>query len=260
MYKIAKIAKYTGLLVMASILLVSCSKGLNNSTTYSPGQIAEAIITAQYRDSMLQPLLPDDDYFNGYLTNIYKLDTDEIIDGAIYYSVGMLADEIAVLQLADDASADDVKNSLIKYKDSRADAFRGYAPEQTSIIESSAIVKHGVYVALLICEKPQNAESVFLACFSSDPPDIKSTAEPMAPGISPPKDDSVATPGITGGGSSDKKINSPTDNTGNDQSDIIIPAHTGNDQSDIVNPDPPEKPADEPSDNPKQITVPSEKP
>jgi len=165
-----------GLIVTASLLLTSCNTSLKTVTQYSPGQIAEAVITSQDSISVLQPLLPDDDYYADYLLDIYQFKTDIIIDGAVYYADGMLADEIAVFLLSDNSGVKDIKDALVKYKESRTEEFTGYAPEQAAILENGVVITHGNYVALLICENPQNAEAVFLTCFSDNPPKIKDKA------------------------------------------------------------------------------------
>ncbi|MHB1152233.1 MAG: DUF4358 domain-containing protein [Eubacteriales bacterium] len=164
------------LIVTASLLLTSCNMRLKLVTPYSLSQIAEAVITSQDSISALQPLLPDDDYYAVYLSDVYGIKTDTMIDGAIYYADGMLADEISVFLLPDNSSAGNIKDMLVKYKERRLDAFTGYAPAQAAILENGVVVTHGNYAALLICENPQKAEAVFLACFSDNPPKIKYTA------------------------------------------------------------------------------------
>ena len=167
-----KLNKTLGMTVLAFLMLSSCSMNKNITTQYSPVQIAQAIITGQESISVLQLLLPIEEYYSEYLTDIYILEADTIKDGAIYYFSGMMADEIAVLLIDDASKVKDVKDALVTYKERRTEAFMGYAPEQAAILENSIVVAHGNYVALLICENPQKAESVFKECFSSNPPKI----------------------------------------------------------------------------------------
>ena len=176
-----QVYKTLGIVVAASLLLSSCGKKVESTTRYSPAQIVEAIISAQGNISPLEPLLPEDDYYPEYLENIYHLDVDSIKDGAIYYAHGMQADEISVFLLADSTSANDIKEALTIYKERRAEAFMGYAPEQAAILDNSIVAVNGDYVALLICEEPQNAQSVFMACFSDNPPKISRDIELLKP-------------------------------------------------------------------------------
>ena len=162
-------------MVTVSLLFLfsSCDMSLKTDTPYSLSQISEAVISSQPNISAMQPLFPDDDYFNEYLSNIYQLNADDIKDGAIYYTDGMLADEIAVLLLKDNSNIRDIEAALTSYKENRQSVFLGYAPKQADILERSIITSQGDYVALLICENSQKAESVFKACFSSNLPEIR---------------------------------------------------------------------------------------
>jgi hypothetical protein len=156
----------------AVFLFTSCAGNSQPATAYSPGQVAAAILSALADIQPLRPLLPSDSYFADYLSEIYRIDDTAIEDGAIYYSLGVRADEIAVLLLADDSDADSVKDALISYKENRKPAFEGYAPKQAAILENGVVVTRGNYIALLICEETQEAEKVFAACFGENPPPI----------------------------------------------------------------------------------------
>lgn len=211
-----RIYRILGLIIIASLLLASCGTRLENDTQYSLSQIAEAIITSQDSISALQPLLPDDDYYKNYLLDVYQIKTGTVIDGAIYYADGMLADEIAVFLLPENAGVKDIKDTLVKYIEMRTDAFTGYAPEQAAILENGVVITHDNYVAMLICEKPQNAESVFLACFSDNPPEIKEKAAVLSS-----KDDEYKSDEDTSGTVDEKMTEEPSDETDNHKKDIF---------------------------------------
>ena len=159
------------IILLAAVILTTgaCSRPQPVSS-YSPSQIAEAVISAQKNITVLHPLSPEDDYYSEYLTNIYRIDIDIIEDGMIWYSFGMSADEITVFTVADGANVKDIKEGLLAYIGRRAAAFTGYAPNQAAIVENGVVAVHGSYVALLICEDTKGAESVFMACFSNEPP------------------------------------------------------------------------------------------
>lgn len=212
----SQIFKTSGLIVIASLLLTSCTMSSKTVTQYSLSQIAEAIIASQDSISALQPLLPDDDYYADYLLDVYQFKTDTIIDGAIYYANGMLADEIAIFLLPDSSGVKDIKDTLVKYKERRTDAFTGYAPEQAAVLENGVVITHGNYVALLICEKPQNAESVFLAYFSDNPPKTKDKAA-----LSSSKDDENSPDADKSGADNEKMIEEPSDEIDDNKKDIF---------------------------------------
>lgn len=170
------------LAVAAAVALSACAANPKAATSYSPRQIAEAVISAQGDISALLPLLPDDGYYADYITDIYQMDADKIKDGAIYYASGMQADEIAVFLVSGKSGADDAREALLRYADHRADVFMGYAPEQAAKLENGIVAVRGDYVALLVCKDPQKAESTFLACFSGKPPKIGDISKPSASG------------------------------------------------------------------------------
>ena len=169
-------------IAIIALLVSSCNRSPESASMYNPAQIAQAIITAQENIAVLQPLFPRDEYFTEYLLHIYQLNADAIEDGVIYYADGMRADEITVLLLADSSYAAEIRDALVDYKQRRTDAFSGYAPIQAAILANGIVVVHGNYVALLICEDPQNAQSVFMACFSANPPRIRENPGLLTPG------------------------------------------------------------------------------
>ena len=114
--KMIKTHKILALTVAAALFLVSCRADINTVSVYSPRQIADAIISAQADIADLRPLNPEDDYFEHYLTSIYKLEAETVKDGIIYYSGdGMLADEIAVFLLDGEADMQETQAALLNY-------------------------------------------------------------------------------------------------------------------------------------------------
>ena len=173
--KTVKIIKiFAGILLTAATALffVSCNFNfnVNEVSPYSPREIADYIISKQTNMPIMNALTPDDGYFSDYAANIYRLNSNNIENGIIYYADKMLADEIAVFLLADGQNINETKTALLNYIARRADAFEGYAPEQSAILQNSIVVVRGSYVALLICENAQSAKSDFLACFGENPP------------------------------------------------------------------------------------------
>ena len=179
--KFLRLVGFFGLIGLISLILSACSGSLKSTTQFSPSQIAEAVITAQDNISELHPLIPNDDYFSEYMSKFYMIKADEIKDGVIYYADGMQANEIAIFLLEDNLRSQEIKDALITYKESRTEAFTGYAPEQAAILENGVVLTHGNYVALLICKTPQDAEDVFLSCFSDNPPKMNDDTKTALP-------------------------------------------------------------------------------
>jgi len=194
-----KVKRIQSLLLAAAVmsLIGACSKNQIVST-YSPRQIAEAIMYSQASIAPLHALTPDDDYFSDYVINIYQMNSASIEDGTICYAYGMSADEIAVFIVSDNTALKETREKLNEYIKQRAAAFSGYAPHQSAIAENGVVAANGNYIALIICEDTKSAESTFAACFSGDPPklpDRNNSVQQQSPDEDPPAatDDPEAT-------------------------------------------------------------------
>ena len=165
--------KVAHILLISYIVICVCALaacGANDSAQYDARQIAE-IIVAGLRDApVLHPLLPDDKYYEAYVSDIYLIDPDALEEGAIYYAGGIEACEISVLKSKDAAGSTKTEAALIEYKERRAVTFTGYAPLQAALVEQGSVVRNGSYTALILCANPQDAEKIFRQCFSAKPP------------------------------------------------------------------------------------------
>jgi hypothetical protein len=136
-------------------------------------------------------LTPEDDFFDYYISNTYQIPRDALKDGAIYYSEGMKASEIAVFLSSGYSGIEKTEEALSKYIAKRAGDFTGYAPKEAEIAGNGLVVSLGDYVALLICEDSGDAKAEFLKCFGdgapAPPQKIKEGAR--APGQTGKKED-----------------------------------------------------------------------
>ena len=165
------------LIVTLIIICTFASCGSSLAPVYSPREISEVIIAAQKVAPTLYPVYPGDDYYSTYLSDIYMFDADIPGDGVLYYAGGFEACEIAVFVFDDNSGAEAAENLLLEYKERRAAAFTGYAPEQAALVEQGAVARQGAYVALLLCDAADSAVGVFNACFSKNPPKLPGTEE-----------------------------------------------------------------------------------
>jgi hypothetical protein len=169
---------FAGLFLCLAILAFSaCSSGPTHDaahTPYTPRQIAEVILAGQAEVSPLQVVTPADDFFWDYLFDVYRINVlpEDLVDGIIFFAGGVIAEEIAILQFADDVSLTPVRDTLQEYLDRRRVAFAGYAPLQAALLGDSIVRVHGNHVALLALEDPRSAETSFLSCFSETPPPL----------------------------------------------------------------------------------------
>lgn len=166
-------------------MLVACSKQNVEETNCSPSEIAEAVIGSQSELPKLYPLTLEDKDFEVYLSNYYRMGSEQLEDGVIYYADGVEASEIAVLLLNEESDMETVKDQLLTYLTKRASDFEGYAPQQAALAENGIVIANGNYVALLICEDTGLAQQAFLDCFAgsskAEHADIEEPANPITP-------------------------------------------------------------------------------
>lgn len=157
--------------VMAVSFLFSLI-GVNSSVDRTPCEIAEAIMQSQTEIPSLIMIISQDKDFIPYLDDYYHIESEQIINGVIYYADGVEATEIAVLILRDEKNISTIQNKLEKYIIERASVFEGYAPIQAEIAKNGFVISNKKYIALVICKDFQSARRAFLSCF-----DEKAVAE-----------------------------------------------------------------------------------
>ncbi len=158
--------------VLSITLLTSCGSTAS-ITNYSAEEISTVIINSQSETPALTKMNPEEDFFTEYATVYYQIDTEGLTDGAIYYSeVGTNASEIAVLSYETEEGAVAAETALSDYKEARTGSFTGYLPDQEAMLEAGNIVREGTFLALIVCEEPEQARDAFLACFSDNPPEL----------------------------------------------------------------------------------------
>jgi len=162
--------------IVITMILASCAAEPEH-TPLNPRQMAEVVFDSHEEIPSLVLLLPEDDHFLEYISNIYNLNPNIIEDGAILFSYGMYADEIAVFRLSENADIDEVESTLTSYKQRRASLFMGYAPDQARVLQNGIVSTRGRHVALLVSSNPRGAESYFLASFGDNPPAVPSNPQ-----------------------------------------------------------------------------------
>jgi len=167
-------------LVLSALLwsLVGCGQGEGEETAWTAAQMAESLYALDAAASF-ERITAGEAGFADYLTNYYHIDPQDVADGAILYTGGASAQEIAVLRLESAALAEDAEEALRSYIEERTGAFTGYLPEEAAMLEQSSAVRRGSYAALLICEGQRAAQELFDSCFAgAEPPAVS----PLPPG------------------------------------------------------------------------------
>lgn len=175
--------KYLFLLLALVLLLPGCG-GAQPPEDTSGGQSSERIgqnveITGQDAETIARVMLayldgnedlsaltwyvePSD--VEGYIQGFYKLEDIPPLDGAIARVEGARAFELAVLQV-DEGNVEAVTAALQEYLMNRRGDFTGYLPDQAELIDNALILDKGGWVALAICQAPENAQFAFESCF-----------------------------------------------------------------------------------------------
>lgn len=147
------------------ISFIGCTQHQISETSITPNEMVSAIVESQPElPTLIQAISPNKDFIT-YLSDYYMIDTKQIKDGAIYYSDGIEASEIAVLILADEKESETIQSAFTEYIKNRANVFEGYAPQQATLVKNGIIEIRGKYVALLICNDTSAAKTAFLNCF-----------------------------------------------------------------------------------------------
>ena len=171
-----RLRKTLPLLILCLCLLSACGKEAGDEPTeteWSVYQMADILWNVQKAADVPERhvLSFGDADFDPYLRDSYQLDPAEVEDGAVIYAGGVYAQEIAVLRLTDGADMDAAAKALTDYRDARAGAFAGYAPEQYEIVEKSGTALRGRYIALLIAPDQDAAQKAFAGCSTAPAPE-----------------------------------------------------------------------------------------
>ena len=188
-----KTRKIVPLVLVLLLLLESCTASTISNPTdaavWSAEALAEAVLSSVgLSPDALEQLEDADQSF--YLTELYGLPEGAWEDCALYRAGGASAVEVAVIVLEEEADAQAALDGLKGYLTAREGDFTGYAPEQADLVAHAAAVREGRYLALLICEDPEVAQTAFLQCLDgqaapvptpSMAPSPVATAQPVSP-------------------------------------------------------------------------------
>lgn len=150
-------------LLSAVLMLGSCGSDNNSSVgnggaeTTAAGNVQQEkeVSAAEILGSIDNELLDGkavkgEDMFDKNAEKFYGITIDKISDGGILYnSEGSYCDEVSIIRLADDPSAEDI---LKKRLEDRHATFSGYAPEQMPKFEEAEVFVQNGYGVLIISE------------------------------------------------------------------------------------------------------------
>lgn len=161
--------RYFSLLLALLLLLPGCgNKSPEEDCT--AGQAAETVARAMLSsleenreaNALIWYLEPGD--MDDYVTDLYKLEELNWLDGASVRMEGDRAFELAVLFL-DEWDVEGTVEALQAYLLDRKAAFAGCLPDQAELIDRALILTRTQCVALIVCEDPDAAQEAFESCF-----------------------------------------------------------------------------------------------
>lgn len=96
---------------------------------------------------------------------LFDIAYDKIEKYYFTYSSAGTAEEMALIQLKDEADAEAMKDALQKHVQSRISLLQTYAPEQVEMTEGAVISSKGKFVSLIICENTSEVKAAFEKMF-----------------------------------------------------------------------------------------------
>lgn len=166
------------------VMLTGCA-AQPPTTTCTVAELGELVVQSQPADYIdhMHPLSKDYDVaeLETYLSTAYGLSPQMWEDAVAAYGEGMVANEVAVIQLTEETDGAAAEQALWSYVQGRLVDFTGYAPEQAALVENALIVRQGRWLLLAICPDPAAAKAAFDQCFQGEsstntpPPQTSST-------------------------------------------------------------------------------------
>lgn len=154
-------------LLISALLLTGCT-GKQETTDATAAELGAAVADSQPTDFTAGPLLQAGDgaeALETYLLISYGLEPSDWIDAALSHSEGFQADEVAVIQLSEQADAAAAEQGLAAYVERRKGEFTGYAPQEAAKLEGAVLLRQGRWLLLAVCPEPERAQAAFESAF-----------------------------------------------------------------------------------------------
>lgn len=161
------------ILLLPALLLAGCAKQ-EPTTDATAIELGNAVAESQPEEFVqgLTPLSMDSEpgtseELETYLLASYGLERTDWTDAVATYSEGFQANELAVIQLAEDADVQAAEQGLSNYVERRKAEFTGYAPEEAAKLEDALLLRQGRWLLLAVCPDPEAAQTAFETCFQN---------------------------------------------------------------------------------------------
>ena len=134
------------------LCLAAC--GGDSAQSYDPAATAQALLDSTAFSDALDSLDKDT------AAALYGIDPATITDCAVYTSLSMGAEEIAVLTLTDEAAAQTAKTALDKRVSDQIAALESYMPDEVDKLNHAIVKQTGNSALLVVAADAGAAQSV----------------------------------------------------------------------------------------------------
>lgn len=156
-------------LLLPALLLTGCTPQ-EPTTDASASELGSTVVESQ-PEEFTQGLIPlskeldASEELEAYLLVSYGLERTDWTDAAVGCPQGFQANELAVIQLAEDADVEAAERGLAAYVERRKAEFTGYAPEEAAKLEEAVLLRQGRWLFLVVCPDPEAAQAAFEVSF-----------------------------------------------------------------------------------------------
>lgn len=140
--------------VLALCLCLTACGGGDSAQSYDPAATAQALLDSSAFSDSLDSLDKDT------AAVLYGIDASTITDCAVYTSLSMGAEEIAVLTLTDEAAAQTAKTALDKRVSDQIAALESYMPDEVDKLNHAIVEQKGNSALLVVAADADAARSV----------------------------------------------------------------------------------------------------
>nr|WP_319489426.1 DUF4358 domain-containing protein [uncultured Caproiciproducens sp.] len=151
--------KKTILIILASALLLAAGCAANVQKSINTEEVAKKLISSiQFSDQMSM--------IEGKTAlKLYGLDESTVSKSDVYESTGATAEEVAVFEAKDEASAAKVKKAAQQRMEDQRASFTDYQPQEMEKLKSPVLVENGKYVILCVSNDNSGAQKVIDSFF-----------------------------------------------------------------------------------------------
>ena len=139
--------------VLALCLCLAACGGGSAAKGYDPAAAAQALLDSAAFSDTLEQLDKDT------AAALYGIDAASITDCAVYASLSMGAEEIAVLTLTDEAAAQTAKTALEKRVSDQIAALESYMPGEVDKLNHAIVEQTGTTALLVVAADAAAAQS-----------------------------------------------------------------------------------------------------